>query len=109
MLYNIPYAIIGLMKYKKGKYGGQDKLSDLIRATVYVDESKPEQIFTVLNHIWDHPSFKLIRLKERLSKLKDVNANFIFQDKCICEVQIKLGKEPAFYHGNHFLYEIERM
>ena len=51
MLCNAPYAMIGLMKYRRGKYGGQDKLSDLIRATVYVDESNPEQIFTVFNHI----------------------------------------------------------
>ena len=42
ILYNIPFAILGLKKLKRGEYSGKDKLSDLIRATVYVDETKPE-------------------------------------------------------------------
>jgi len=42
ILWNLPYAIIGLKKLKRGEYYGKDKLSDLIRATVYVDETKPE-------------------------------------------------------------------
>ena len=109
MVCHMPGAILGLMKLYRGEYAGQERLSDLIRATVYVDESKPEEIFKVLNHISAHPCFRLVRLKERLVKLKDVNANFIFQNKCVCEVQVKLGKEPPFYHGNHFLYEVERM
>ena len=66
IIYNLPKAILGLRKLWKGEYAGQDKLSDLIRATVYVDEAKPMEIFKVLNHISDHKSFKLIRLKERL-------------------------------------------
>ena len=57
MLYNIPFVIIGLVKYKSGKYAGQEKLSDLVRATVTVDESKPNQVLEVLNAIAKNPNF----------------------------------------------------
>ena len=36
ILINIPYAIIGLMKWIKGYHHGHEKLSDLVRATVFV-------------------------------------------------------------------------
>ena len=74
-----------------------------------VDENKPEQVLEVLKYITAHSSFRLIRLKDKLKVLKHVNANFIFNDKCVCEIQIRLGKPQVFYHGNHFLYEIQRM
>ena len=57
-----------------------------------VDETKPNQLLEVLKHISNHSSFRLIRVKDKLDKLKHVNANFIFQNKCVCEVQIRLGK-----------------
>jgi len=62
----------------KGKYAGQEKLSDLVRATVTVNETKPNQVLEVLNLISKNPNFKLIRLKDKLVDLRHVNANFIF-------------------------------
>jgi len=32
------------MKFGNGKYGGEDKLSDLVRATVTVDERQPDEV-----------------------------------------------------------------
>jgi len=50
----------------------------------------------------------LIRIKDKLKSLQHINANYIFKDKFICEVQIRLGKVPIYYYANHFLYELQR-
>jgi len=39
MLYHLPGTFLGLIKLYRGKNAGQDKLSDLVRATVTVDET----------------------------------------------------------------------
>ena len=109
LVLNVPAAARGVRKYLKGKHAGQERLSDLVRATVTVDEDKPDSILTVLQAISGDPAFRLIRVKDKLAKLKHVNANFLFRGKCVCEIQIRLGAPPPFYHANHFLYEVERM
>ena len=38
ILYNIPFAIIGFTKWMRGKYNGHDKLSDLVRAKIFVND-----------------------------------------------------------------------
>ena len=67
IIYNIPLAIIGLRKWFKGQYDGQEKLTDLVRATVIV--KKADEIIEVMKLIDSHPSFRLVRLKNRLKKL----------------------------------------
>ena len=109
ILVNIPYAGIGLSKYLQHQYDGQEKMSDLIRATIVVREDEPEKILKILHTITSSKAFNLIRIKDRLKALRHVNTNFVFMNKCVCEIQIRLGAPPPHYHANHFLYEIERM
>ena len=109
ILANAIPAIKGVLKWYNGEYDGQNRLTDLIRATVTVKESRPISVINVLQDICAHPDFNLIRVKDRLDDLRHLSCNFIFRNKCICEVQIRLGKPTPFWHYNHFLYQISRM
>jgi len=86
IIYNIPKALIDVIKYFRGKKDGNEKITDLIRATITVDEKKPWNAYHVMKYIDTTPNFKLVRIKDKLISLQHINANYIFKDKFICEI-----------------------
>ena len=99
----------GLLKWYRGECDGQEKLTDLIRATVTVNEKHPHLVVHVLQDIAAHPDFNLIRVKNRLKDLRHLSCNFLFRNQCVCEVQIRMGKPSPFLYYDHFLYQVLRM
>jgi len=108
ILFTLPLAMVDLLKYAMGRRDGEEKMTDLVRATVTVDAAKPWHAYHVMKHIGSAPQFRLLRVKDRLRALQHLNANYVFRGRFICEVQIRLGDVPPHYHANHFLYELQR-
>ena len=98
-----------LAKWLAGKRDGKERMTDLVRATVTVDPSKPWLAYHVMNYIHEKSEdFHLVRIKNKLGKLQHINANYVYKRKFLCEIQIRLGDPPPHYYANHFLYELQR-
>ena len=108
LLYNFPLAVRDVIKYFMGDRDGNKKMSDLVRATIVVDATKPWHAYHMMNYIGSTPHFQLVRIKNKLKSLQHINANYIYKEKFVCEIQIRLGEVPLYYYANHFLYELQR-
>ena len=69
-----------------GKRKGDEKMTDLVRATIIVPKDMPKLAYHVMNYIDKRKHFKLIRIKEKLEKLQHINANYLYKDRFICEI-----------------------
>ena len=85
-------------------------LTDLLRITIYCNsEDEIKELFMRML-LSDSTSFTIIRLKPRFTTyLRDMIINFNWQNKMICECQIKLGQQPFTFNDQHFLYEAVRV
>ena len=82
----------------------------MLRHTIYVNSCA--ELEKVLNKLVKSKNIKILKIKNRLGKkLRDLMINYVYSGQIVCELQIKTGDGtvPPLYHGNHSVYEIERL
>ena len=82
----------------------------MLRHMIYVNSS--DELGKVLNQLEQSKHIKILKIKNRLGKkLRDLMINYVYAGQIVCELQIKTGDGtvPPLYHGNHAVYEIERL
>ena len=74
-----------ILFYQKNKFAEEDRkafnsITDIIRATVIVNKSQPEQVIEVYDKLNELKKLKIIRIKEKLESLQNVTINAIFNN-----------------------------
>ena len=85
---------------------GFDKVKDLVRGTI--ETENVDEIWEAYHHLKEMKEIEIISIKNNLKKLKNLNISYIYDEAFIGEMQFRFGDLPENYHGNHFVYAVER-
>ena len=97
--------VVLMNKFKHRVRKGFDDVKDLVRGTIVADLGEFKEAY---EHFKRMEGVEIVAIKEKLDKLQNVTINFVYQKSFIAEMQFRYKDHPSNYHGNHFLYEIER-
>lgn len=84
-------------------------MKDLVRGTIYSDLHRVIDAYIFFK---DTPGVEVVGIKQKIALLNNITVNFVYGRRFIGEIQFhyldQTERQKRKYHGNHFIYELER-